>query len=622
MAQAEGEVKTPKEKRRQASDGNLSESKRRSTSRTPVENGGDPAEPTGTDVSMESSPAGSVSRITEDAPRDHPIWQVRIRHDQHNRQVFAKFPSGDDGKFAKFGVSIAKSVGKEDAERILRLCGAQLLDGRPRKDVERLRTLLANHCAGKDQALPAAIAAWKEGAAPLGPALELTRPPEEKLERRLSFREPNESKEPKEPKTPGPKTPGLEKGQKEKEKAKEPKEAADAKAKAEVTDVDVDLNLVEDAPPDHVAHQKVRHRQTTGAVGFRYKLEDGEVAFQTTIRAAGSLEAALRVARACYLKFELGMSKADVELYRNELYARLGGKAAIRPKDPNAPPRERRERKERKERKAGQPKKRHGEGLLRELQSQGKLQGALRVFGRDPKKKNATVNGVYLPVAGGFEGSAAFERMSQGSDPKRFLFYAKDKARWRISEALGDNRNFAFLKVKDGGRGPPSEAPPEARWSFFDGKESGWKEDAAVQCRAVELKEKKARPEAKPRQEEASAVQEEISSDSDSSSSSSGKEGDDNEESGGETASEAAPAPSAAPGVAAKLLGRGGLSPCMWFCASLHQAVGSWVGQTPSGSQARPRACAKMLARAGLRCPCHFSYRSECPGGPGARGAS
>ncbi|CAJ1418284.1 unnamed protein product, partial [Effrenium voratum] len=148
----------------------------------------------------------------------------------------------------------------------------------------------------------------------------------------------------------------------------------------------------------------------------------------------------------------------------------------------------------------------------------------------------------------------------------------------------------------DGGRGPPSEAPPEARWSFFDGKESGWKEDAAVQCRAVELKEKKARPEAKPRQEEASAVQEEISSDSDSSSSSSGKEGDDNEESGGETASEAAPAPSAAPGVAAKLLGR--------------------------GSQARPRACAKMLARAGLRCPCHFSYRSECPGGPGARGAS
>ena len=81
------------------------------------------------------------------------------------------------------------------------------------------------------------------------------------MERRLSFREPNESKEPKEPKTPGPKTPGLEKGQKEKEKAKEPKEAADAKAKAglkfdtpgldriswqaEVTDVDVDLNLVE-----------------------------------------------------------------------------------------------------------------------------------------------------------------------------------------------------------------------------------------------------------------------------------------------------------------------------------------------------------------------------------------
>ena len=36
----------------------------------------------------------------------------------------------------RFGVSIAKSVGKEDAERILRLCGAQPRPKGPRKRTE------------------------------------------------------------------------------------------------------------------------------------------------------------------------------------------------------------------------------------------------------------------------------------------------------------------------------------------------------------------------------------------------------------------------------------------------------------------------------------------------------
>ena len=67
-------------------------------------------------------------------------------------------------------------------------------------------------------------------------------------------------------------------------------------------------------------------------------------------------------------------------------------------------------------------------------------------------------------------GTEEFFAGGGGSEPKRCLFFAEEKGRWKISEArddttdcalphrhlvlahgqeLGDNRNFAFLKVQD-----------------------------------------------------------------------------------------------------------------------------------------------------------------------------
>ena len=76
---------------------------------------------------------------------------------------------------------------------------------------------------------------------------------------------------------------------------------------------------------------------------------------------------------------------------------------------------------------------------------------------------------------------------------------------WRL-QALGDERNFAFLKVQDGGKAAPcdvrlgfsstfglkralfgafsaskswisvGELRPDAVWMFFDGKEAGWQQ--------------------------------------------------------------------------------------------------------------------------------------------------
>merc|ERR1719329_1091373 len=81
--------------------------------------------------------------------------------------------------------------------------------------------------------------------------------------------------------------------------------------------------LAPDASPGHEAHTKVRlmHASSNPVAAFTFKAPDGEkIPFQTTAKAAGSLDLCLHIARACYLEFERGRDKSDVIVFRNEQY--------------------------------------------------------------------------------------------------------------------------------------------------------------------------------------------------------------------------------------------------------------------------------------------------------------
>lgn len=346
--------------------------------------------------------------------------------------------------------------------------------------------------------------------------------------------------------------------------------------------------LTEDAPLHSEAHKKVRYANSTQSCPFVFRTSDGQkIPFQTTVRAAGSsMEAAMRIARMCYHKFELGLAKPEVEQYRAEAYERLRNGMGITPKETKRKPRAPKEPKPKETKELPKAKAAKGKKKsfaikasdLKQLNEQGRLQGALRIFGRDAKKKNATVNGIYL-LSKKFEGSAAYERFcpsgDDGDDLQRWLFYAKDKSRWKISEALGHHHNFAFLKVTDGGKSPPFEAQPDAAWMFYDGK-GKWQKDLSVKCVAFKLAPPKDAKQATQR----SQPEEEESSDSASSSTDS--EGGDTCDSSDDHSADPAGAAGA--------------------------AVPRPVVRT------RSRACAKMMVRAGRRCSCHFRNLSDCPG--------
>mmetsp|Transcript_10222 Transcript_10222/g.28555 ORF Transcript_10222/g.28555 Transcript_10222/m.28555 type:complete len:908 (-) Transcript_10222:94-2817(-) len=88
----------------------------------------------------------------------------------------------------------------------------------------------------------------------------------------------------------------------------------------------------EDAPEGHAAHVKVRAKN--GVVSFKFESAEGEVHFQTTMRACGSsLADAERICRLCFVKFEEGLTKEEVLRYRNRLYEQCGYKVPTRPKN-------------------------------------------------------------------------------------------------------------------------------------------------------------------------------------------------------------------------------------------------------------------------------------------------
>ncbi|CAE7257442.1 SLC25A17 [Symbiodinium sp. CCMP2592] len=85
--------------------------------------------------------------------------------------------------------------------------------------------------------------------------------------------------------------------------------------------------LPEDAPKRHVAHGVVKYAAGKKAFCFRWQAAGQSIHFQTTIPAAGgSRTAAAVIARSCYVKFEQGWTKDRVRDFRNQCYAKLGGR--------------------------------------------------------------------------------------------------------------------------------------------------------------------------------------------------------------------------------------------------------------------------------------------------------
>ncbi|CAK0882329.1 unnamed protein product, partial [Prorocentrum cordatum] len=83
--------------------------------------------------------------------------------------------------------------------------------------------------------------------------------------------------------------------------------------------------LPQDAPDGHEAWEQVRFQRASGASVFRYRRGDDDIRFQVTKKKAGGSEfAAQRLARACYVRFGEGLSKAAVLGWRDEVYARIG----------------------------------------------------------------------------------------------------------------------------------------------------------------------------------------------------------------------------------------------------------------------------------------------------------
>mmetsp|Transcript_8331 Transcript_8331/g.21153 ORF Transcript_8331/g.21153 Transcript_8331/m.21153 type:complete len:645 (+) Transcript_8331:251-2185(+) len=91
----------------------------------------------------------------------------------------------------------------------------------------------------------------------------------------------------------------------------------------------------EDAPPDSPAHQQVKWDAGHKRWHFAFKTADGQrITFQATVSAThGDAEAAARVCRLCWMRFQAGDSKEAVVEYRSSLYAKLQSPGVKKAKD-------------------------------------------------------------------------------------------------------------------------------------------------------------------------------------------------------------------------------------------------------------------------------------------------
>jgi len=349
-------------------------------------------------------------------------------------------------------------------------------------------------------------------------------------------------------------------------------------------------DVLEDAAADSPAWQAVKFRPSANAARMLWPMPDGSTAnFQTTFAKAGnSAEEALRIGRLCYVKLVAGISVEEVKSYREQLYkiacSRKAGVESAGAAQPLSAETVKR-RTEGEVADVAPPKKRRtslgNNEAMNALKRQGKLQGALRIEGRELGKKNSSINGVYTRLECGFGGMVAYEKVGD----KRFIYFSTGKSRWVLNKELGgDAKGFAYLQVDDGGIKPPLNVSGELLWHVFDGKDKGYNKDPNMRCTLVT--EAVSSTVTQEQSAELSFAEEKNSSSSVSSSDS-----DDNAPFA--SGADELPPPSLA-------VPMRGLAP---------HSSGTHV------EPVRPRGmvCAKMMSRSLLRCRCHFMHHKHCP---------
>jgi len=250
----------------------------------------------------------------------------------------------------------------------------------------------------------------------------------------------------------------------------------------------------EDVPEGHAAWdltKNVKLRPKTDNFVITYKSEEGwSCNFQTLTRSKShviSEEHAKRILRLCVAKFMEGKSKEDVTAFRNELYTLApqlaSPSAGKREAAPNDKPKERKRPKTLRDKTTGaddipepsapqtlEDAREKAKDQLREimerLRREGRLEDAFCIKGRVTGKKTTSINGIYAPIQGGFDGHPAFERCSHG--PELVVFWKSEKKRWCLSVSLGNRSHIAFLPVDVLGKFPISSG--DAVWRVYDGK--------------------------------------------------------------------------------------------------------------------------------------------------------
>merc|ERR1712176_955892 len=115
--------------------------------------------------------------------------------------------------------------------------------------------------------------------------------------------------------------------------------------------------------------------------------------------------------------------------------------------------------------------------IIEQLRTEGRLAWALRLDGREKSAKNASINGIYAMIPGGFEGKPAYEKI--GTESKRVIFYSARKSRWKILDKLADSGNgLSYAKTEDEGQMAPLNLP----WHVFNGSSEGYLVDPKVTC--------------------------------------------------------------------------------------------------------------------------------------------
>lgn len=269
----------------------------------------------------------------------------------------------------------------------------------------------------------------------------------------------------------------------------------------------------------------------------------------TMVKTGSKMEECMRLARICYLHLEQGKSKEEVLAIRNNAYEEYAKDSQTKRAEPRAASTDKAQKpdddksngvaqtvvhhgnamvptsrgdiddsflstevedlngrrqkvqdideeaqpQKKRKKDAASKSSQHEGSLVHKLQKRkytnsGKLKGAVQILGRSTAKKNYSINGVYTLVPRGFEGHSAYQKVLQArDDPKtqRFLFYSENKRRWKVSDSLNDDKGgFAYCKSITSKAPTPGEIN-EAVWCVFDGKKSGYNEDAAVKCRPV-----------------------------------------------------------------------------------------------------------------------------------------